>query len=172
MYDKIFYADMKLCGFFNRACHYNMVQQFFAVISRLGNGIFWYLLMIYLLIVYGWPATVVVTQMLISALVGLLIYKVIKNNTERLRPYMVSDSIKLGTKPLDQFSFPSGHTLHAISFSLIVCFYYPGFTMFLLPVTILVAASRVILGLHYPSDVLMGALIGLITSVSIVFIFN
>lgn len=172
MYEKIFYADMKLCGFFNRACHYNMIQLFFSIISRLGNGVFWYTLMISLPIIYGWAAIIVVIQMITSALVGLLIYKVIKNNTERLRPYMVSDSIKLGTQPLDQFSFPSGHTLHAISFSIIICFYYPGFTSFLLPVTILVAASRVILGLHYPSDVLIGALIGLGTSTSVLYLFS
>lgn len=172
MYEKIFYADMKLCGFFNRACHYNMIQRFFSIISRLGNGVFWYFLMVSLPILYGWSAIIVVIQMIISAIVGLIIYKVIKNNTERLRPYMANDSIKLGTQPLDQFSFPSGHTLHAISFSLIVCFYYPEFINILLPVTFLIAVSRVILGLHYPSDVLIGALIGISTSVSVLFIFN
>jgi len=172
MYEKVFNADMKLCGFFNRACHYNFVQLIFSVISRLGNGIFWYVLMIALPIIYDLSAIVVVLQMLVSGLMGVLIYKLIKNNTVRLRPYMVSESIKLGAQPLDQFSFPSGHTLHAIGFSNIICFHYPEFTFFLLPITVLIAVSRMILGLHYPSDVLVGALIGLLTSFSALLIFN
>jgi len=172
MYNKVFHVDMKLCGFFNRACHYNFIQLLFAVISRLGNGIFWYVLMISLPFIYDVSAILVVAQMVISGFMGILIYKLIKNNTVRLRPYMVSDSIKLGAKPLDQFSFPSGHTLHAISFSNIICFYYPELTFILLPITMLVAVSRMILGLHYPSDVLAGAIIGLFTSFTVLFIFN
>jgi len=172
MYEKVFNADLKVCGFFNRACHYNFIQLVFSIISRLGNGIFWYILMISLPFIYGLSAIIVILQMSVSGLVGVLIYKFIKNNTVRLRPYMVSDSIKLGAQPLDQFSFPSGHTLHAISFSNVLCFHYPEFILFLLPVTLLLAASRMILGLHYPSDVLAGALIGLVTSFSVILVFN
>jgi len=172
MYEKVFNADMKICGFFNRACRYNIIQILFSIISRLGNGLFWYILMLGLPVIYGLSAIPVVLQMVLSGLLGLLIYKYIKNNTERLRPYMVNETIKLGTQPLDQFSFPSGHTLHAVGFTNTLCFYYPELTIVLFPVTGLVAASRMILGLHYPSDVLVGAFIGLITSVSVLFIFN
>ncbi len=172
MYEKVFNADMKLCGFFNRACHYNFIQMLFAIISRLGNGVFWYALMLSLPFIYDYSAIPVVLQMFLSGLVGVLVYKYIKSNTVRLRPYMVNESIKLGAKPLDQFSFPSGHTLHALSFSNVICFHYPEFTFFLMPVTVLIAASRMILGLHFPSDVLVGAFIGLATSYSVLAIFN
>ncbi|MES2546747.1 MAG: phosphatase PAP2 family protein, partial [Pseudomonadota bacterium] len=63
-------------------------------------------------------------------------------------------------KPLDHFSFPSGHTLHAVAFSVVAMQYYPELSIVLVPFTIMVAMSRVILGLHYPSDVLAGATIG------------
>ena len=65
-----------------------------------------------------------------------------------------------GAAPLDQFSFPSGHTLHAVAFSIVACAHYPALAIILLPFTLLVAASRMVLGLHYPSDVLAGALLG------------
>jgi undecaprenyl-diphosphatase len=92
--------------------------------------------------------------------VGLLIYKLIKSTTGRARPYMLSNNIRLGTAPLDKYSFPSGHTLHAVSFTLIAISHYPELAWLLLPFAFLVALSRVILGLHYPTDVLIGGIIG------------
>lgn len=62
--------------------------------------------------------------------------------------------------PLDRYSFPSGHTLHAVCFTGIACAYQPLFAWVLVPFALLVALSRLVLGLHYPSDVLAGALIG------------
>jgi undecaprenyl-diphosphatase len=64
------------------------------------------------------------------------------------------------TLPLDYYSFPSGHTLHAVCFSVVAVSYYPALWWLLLPFTLLVVASRLILGLHYLSDVIAGALIG------------
>jgi undecaprenyl-diphosphatase len=61
---------------------------------------------------------------------------------------------------LDRYSFPSGHTLHAVSFSLIALHYFPGLAWLLLPFTLLVALSRLVLGLHYPTDVLIATLLG------------
>jgi undecaprenyl-diphosphatase len=61
---------------------------------------------------------------------------------------------------LDRFSFPSGHTLHAVAFCGVGLFYYPQLAVLLLPFTVLVGLSRVVLGLHYPSDVIAGASIG------------
>jgi undecaprenyl-diphosphatase len=61
---------------------------------------------------------------------------------------------------LDRFSFPSGHTLHAVAFTLIACAYYPALWVILVPFTLVTAVSRVALGLHYPSDVLAGAALG------------
>ena len=172
MYEKAFYVDMKLCGFFNRACHYNIIKKMFAVISRLGNGVFWYALMVLLPLFYGSEAIMVVVQMIAAGLSGTLVYLYLKKSTKRARPYAVNGGIELGTQPLDQYSFPSGHTLHAIGFSTIVCYYYPEFIAFLVPVSILVAVSRMILGLHYPSDVLVGAGIGFTTAAMVLSFFN
>ena len=62
--------------------------------------------------------------------------------------------------PLDEFSFPSGHTLQAVGFTVVALAWYPLLAPLLLGFTALVAASRVVLGLHYPSDVLAAIGIG------------
>jgi len=57
-------------------------------------------------------------------------------------------------------SFPSGHTLHAVCFTTVICGHIPASGWLLGPFAALVALSRPVLGLHYPSDVLAGAALG------------
>ena len=68
--------------------------------------------------------------------------------------------IVAGTRALDRYSFPSGHTLHATSFSILAIDAFPQLGWLCAPFAVLVAISRVILGLHYPTDVAAGAVIG------------
>jgi undecaprenyl-diphosphatase len=88
----------------------------------------------------------------------------------RPRPFNVYPAIICAGKTLDQFSFPSGHTMHAVAFSIVVLAYYPGLFWLVVPFAALVALSRPILGLHYPSDVLAGAALGaMIAGISLSF---
>ncbi len=152
--------ELRLCFRINHALGQYLTQRFFAVISRLGDGVFWYSLMAALPFIYGKAALHVSFIMGIVALSGLAIYKLIKSLTTRERPYRKLDDIKLGTHPLDHYSFPSGHTLHAVGFTTVATAAYPELAWLLIPFSALVACSRVILGLHYPTDVLAGAFIG------------
>jgi undecaprenyl-diphosphatase len=101
-----------------------------------------------------------VLHMIAVGLIGTVAYKFIKGKTLRPRPFNVYPSIVCTGKTLDQFSFPSGHTMHAVAFSIVVLAYYPGLFWLVVPFAVLVALSRPILGLHYPSDVLAGAALG------------
>lgn len=152
--------DVALCIFCNRQSRHRFIRSLFRLFSRLGDGVFWYALMAILLVVYQAQALVAVLHMLATALIGTLIYKFIKNRTLRPRPFHVYPAITCNGKTLDQFSFPSGHTMHAVSFSLIMVYYFPALIYLVLPFSLMVALSRPILGLHYPSDVLAGAALG------------
>jgi len=132
----------------------------FRLASRLGDGVFWYLLMGALVAWHGWAALPAVLHMIVAGLAGTLVYKWLKGATERPRPYQACPTICCLTAPLDRFSFPSGHTLHAVVFSLVATAHYPALGWLVWPFTALVAASRLVLGLHYVSDVLVGALLG------------
>lgn len=153
-------TELPVCLFFNRISHQRMANRFFAIISRLGDGVFWYSLMVVISLLYGFEGLMAALHMLVTAAVVLLVYKLLKTNTHRARPYRYSDSIFQNVAALDQFSFPSGHTMHAVSFSIVLLHYFPSFAWLVIPFASLVALSRLVLGLHYPSDVLMGFFLG------------
>ena len=165
LYMNLFHhVDSHLCITFNRTSHNVLIRNFFKAISRLGDGVFWYSLMAILLCIDQAQALLPVLHMAIAGLVGTVTYKWLKAKTLRPRPYNVYQQISLRSVPLDQFSFPSGHTLHAVIFTLVAIHYYPMLAIGLIPLTILIGFSRPILGLHYPSDVLVGALVGIFIS--------
>jgi undecaprenyl-diphosphatase len=132
----------------------------FRVASRLGDGVIWYAMLALLPILHGRAAIRPVVVMAITGVLGVLLYKVLKKVCVRERPFITHSSISLAIAPLDRYSFPSGHTLHAVCFTIIACSAFPGWSWVLVPFTVLVGLSRLVLGLHYLSDVLVGALIG------------
>jgi len=152
--------DSALCLRVNSTSQYRIVRWVFRLISRLGDGIFWYTIMLAIMLTQGYAGAVPCLHMLLVGLSGTLLYKWLKGKTLRPRPYEIHQDIWLTGRPLDRFSFPSGHTLHAVGFCSVALVYYPMLAWLLVPFTVMVGMSRVILGLHYPSDVLAGACIG------------
>jgi undecaprenyl-diphosphatase len=153
-------AERSTCMLLNCGARARAIRGFFAAVSRLGNGVFWYVLMALLAATQGPPGRVAALQMALSGLVGLGIYKALKSRLVRERPFVSHAGIACGAPPLDRYSFPSGHTLHAVLFTSIALAWFPHLAVVLVPFAVLVAASRVVLGLHYPTDVVVGALIG------------
>ena len=135
-------------------------RSYFATISRLGDGVFWYVLMGALILVDGMTGLAASAHLAATGVIALTLYKLLKRWTRRPRPFASDARIQAWVAPLDEFSFPSGHTLHAVAFSLVAMAHYPLLAWVLVPFTASVAASRVVLGLHYPSDVLAATAIG------------
>jgi undecaprenyl-diphosphatase len=148
------------CLRLNRGCNVRLVRSFFIAVSRLGDGAFWFVLVLSLPFVYGDAGDMPALRMAIVGVTGLALYKYLKAQLVRERPYISLTGIVAGTKALDRYSFPSGHTLHAVSFATLTVASFSELAILVVPFAVLVAASRVVLGLHYPSDVLAGATIG------------
>jgi undecaprenyl-diphosphatase len=154
--------DERVCVRINRGARQRPVVLCLQAVSWLGDGIFWYALMLALLVADPSGAAMPVLHMAFAGAVCTCCYKMVKRSTARARPYEANLPVLAGAGVLDRFSFPSGHTLHAVAFSLVACAHYPALGMLLWPFTLLTALSRVALGLHYPSDVIAGGALGAI----------
>ena len=138
----------------NTLCGRLATRRFFSLISRLGDGVFWYALMAALALFGGSAGMLAALHLASIGLVSLVLYKALKRWTRRPRPCASDLRIRAWVAPLDEFSFPSGHTLHAVAFTIVSLSYFPVLAWLLIPFTASIAVSRVVLGLHYPSDVL------------------
>lgn len=158
--DQLLSSDLILTRRVRRLSDQRIALALFAAVSRLGDGIVWYLLMLGLLVFGGATGQHATLQMALLGIASLIVYKGLKQVSRRPRPLMVERALATTVAPLDEFSFPSGHTLHAVGFTLVVTQHYPDAGAVLWPFTAAIAMSRVVLGLHYPSDVLAAICLG------------
>jgi undecaprenyl-diphosphatase len=151
-------AELRFCRYLNRSSGLPTPRAFFRAVSRLGDGWLWYGLILSMVLVPGYAFAAV--HLALTGGLGLLAYKQIKRHAVRERPFITHPGIDCAAAPLDRYSFPSGHTLHAVCFAVLGAHYLPPLALPLAGFAVLVALSRVVLGLHYPTDVAAGALLG------------
>ncbi|QGQ47607.1 phosphatase PAP2 family protein [Metabacillus sediminilitoris] len=98
-----------------------------------------------------------------SLLVSHLPVAIVKKLYPRKRPYIALLETKVAANPLQDHSFPSGHTTAVFSVIIPFIIFMPQLAVVLIPLALSVGLSRMYLGLHYPSDVLAGCLLGTTT---------
>lgn len=98
---------------------------------------------------------------LLSFLIERPVYFVLKNGLKRNRPEAALKNFRSIITPSDQFSFPSGHTSAAFMMATLLSYYFPTFMVPLYFWATLVGCSRVVLGVHFPTDILVGILLGI-----------
>lgn len=153
-------AEFGVCRTLNALSERAPVRRLFQLVSRLGDGAIWYALLLALPLLRGYAGVRPALSMAFIGIIGVLLYKLLKQTLVRERPFITHRGISLHGAPLDRYSFPSGHTLHAVAFTWQAVAHFPELGWVLVPFTSLVAMSRVVLGLHYPTDVLVGAALG------------
>lgn len=128
--------------------------------TRMGDGWLWYSLGAMLLVVGGPQRFAAVGAAGCAAIGGIFVFKALKTISHRQRPCELEPHCWSNVLPPDQFSFPSGHTMTAFAIALVVSYFYPSLEGPLYFLAASIAFSRVVLGMHFLSDVLAGAVLG------------
>jgi len=133
-------------------------------ISRTGDGILYLLLAGWLFWDQGTESPLLQALALAFA-IERPVYFILKNGFKRHRPQQALQNFRSVITPSDQFSFPSGHTSAACLVATLLGYFFPLLIIGLCFWAALVGFSRVVLGVHFPTDTLVGAILGLSSAI-------
>jgi undecaprenyl-diphosphatase len=128
--------------------------------SRLGDGWIWYSVGIALLLFGGDLRFIAFAASVTAEAATVVLFRAMKRASKRKRPCHLEAHCWAHVLPPDQFSFPSGHSMSAFAIAIPLCIFYPELQAALLVLSVSIAVSRVILGMHFVSDVVVGSLLG------------
>lgn len=128
--------------------------------TRAGDGWLWYLLGLLVMLFGGEERLSATAAAGSAAATGVGVFVSLKRVSGRKRPCEIEPHVWANLLPPDQFSFPSGHTITAFAVAISIGEFYPMLLAILLFCAIAIATSRILLGMHFLSDVVVGALIG------------
>jgi undecaprenyl-diphosphatase len=152
--------DHRLMRRMNRWSPPRWIRFWMLAATRMGDGWIWYVVGT-ILLAHGAPqAASAVCASGAAALSGVLVFKILKKISHRKRPCQYEPHCWSKVLPPDQFSFPSGHTMSAFSIAMVLSYYYPSLQAPLFFLAVSIAASRIVLGMHFLSDVLAGIVLG------------
>lgn len=137
------------------------VRKWMLLATRGGDGWLWGTIGTLILLFGGERRREALEAGFVSLGAAQLTFFVVKRLIGRERPCATETHCWSNLLPPDRFSFPSGHTISAFAITFSMGLYYPALLAGLIFCALSVAASRVILGLHYLSDVVAGMVIGL-----------
>jgi undecaprenyl-diphosphatase len=128
--------------------------------TRGGDGWLWYAISAVILLFGGAERFLAVCSGIMAATVGVMLFMWLKKVTHRRRPCAIASHCWATLLPPDQFSFPSGHSITAFAFAVPFSLFYPSLAAGFLFCAVSIALSRVVMGMHFLSDVIAGSVIG------------
>lgn len=153
-------TDQRIFRGINRHYQNRILNAFFRTITHIGGARFTIFSTVLLILFTGGQLKQAAVSSAVALALSHLPVHFIKKWYPRKRPYIILENTFFPSNPLQDHSFPSGHTTAIFSLVLPFILFMPVLSAALLPLAGMVAVSRVYLGLHYPTDILVGALLG------------
>jgi undecaprenyl-diphosphatase len=152
--------DHRLMRRVNRWRAPRWIRYWMIAATRMGDGWLWYGLGAILLLFGGPQRFCAVGASGAAAVSCILVFKTLKLLSQRSRPCQLEPHCWSKVLPPDKFSFPSGHTMTAFSIALVISYFYPSLEGPLFFLALSIAVSRIVVGMHFLSDVLAGMVLG------------
>lgn len=138
------------------------VMKSFRLISRTGDGYCYTLIALLIFLLDGQQGKSFMLHFALAFALEIPAFIILKRLFKRLRPFETLNQAAFYLTPSDKFSLPSGHSAAAGVMCSMMVVYYPALADIFIAWALLVMLSRIMLGVHYPSDTLAGALLGFI----------
>lgn len=135
--------------------------------SHSGNGVLYVIFPLLYCLVDKTNGMAFLQIMIASLAADRFLYYTLKKNLKRRRPPAAIPGFQSLVTPSDEFSFPSGHTSGAFLFATVCQLWFGAVALPLYLWASLVGLSRVLLGVHFPGDIVAGAVIGVATGYSV-----
>lgn len=142
------------------------------VATRGGDGWLWYGLGLILLVYGGEQRFAAIGAAGSSAVAGIFLFRALKRTSRRKRPCEIEPHCWAFVLPPDNYSFPSGHSITAFAVAVTLGLFYPFLQPCLLALALLIAASRIVLGMHFLSDVIAGSALGVALGFASFYVFS
>lgn len=144
-------------------CHLlsnNPIKNVSVWISRTGDGYLYFAIALLIFLAGTQHGELFFYTALAAFAIEVPVYIGLKNLVKRNRPFNKLKAFQSHIAPSDKFSMPSGHTAAAFVFTSLVAAFYPEFTVLAYCWASLIGLARVLLGVHFPGDILAGGLLG------------
>ena len=157
-------GDRRIFHLFNHKIRCPILNRWMPIITHLGGLTFSICLFLVLFLLLRENRLLLIEGPL-ALITSHLLVQLGKRSCSRCRPYMIEKEIYVVDRPLRDFSFPSGHSAAIFAWSTSISLVIPWLAPIFFAIAILVGVSRMYLGLHYPLDVLVGGMVGIICSI-------
>lgn len=144
----------------NRHFDKKYLNLFFRNLTHIGGAMFTIVTVLLLIIFSSNQTRLTAISSALALTLSHIPVSIAKRLYPRKRPYLILDKTKVPTNPLQDHSFPSGHTTAIFSVIIPFIILVPTLSFALIPLALFVGISRIYLGLHYPSDVIAGMILG------------
>ena|ERR1035437_347489 len=165
MIDYLYRIDLNIFYFFNHTLSIPVLDKFFSLITNVNNWYIAYIILFLIAFIKGGRAgkIMVIGVLILITLTDQVSSNILKDLVHRLRPCIVLPDALKPMGCTGTYSFPSNHAFNNFAAATFIYRFFPRLKWALFITAILISLSRIYLGLHYPSDVLGGAILGSIS---------